>query len=62
MNYTQNLYKIMESIKMKAKVDVIPLLNSWKKKNESFFINMNVKIKLNFFSHNKLFFDLEPKS
>ena len=31
-------------------------------KNEYFFINMNVKIKLNFFSNIKLKFNLEPRT
>ena len=31
-------------------------------KNESFFIHMNIRIKLNFSSNNQLKFNLEPRS
>ena len=58
INYIENLYKIMQSIKMNMKVFVIFLLNMLMKKKRIFFINMNIKVKFNIFSHNRRKFQL----
>ena len=55
------LYRKSLQDKVIDKIEYENLCNSFTKyvdenKNESFFINMNIKIKLNFFSHNKLKF------
>ena len=41
---------------------VIFLLSFWMLQKINLFINMNIKTKLYFFSHNKLKFNLEPRS
>ena len=58
---TDNLYRKSLQDNVIDKTEYDNLCNIFTKyvdqnKNESFFINMNIKIKLNFFSHNKLKF------
>ena len=54
--FTENLYKIMKSIKLNMTVCVIFLLSMLMKTKTNFFKNINIKMKLNFFSHIKLKF------
>ena len=44
------------------KVYVIFLLDIWMKREMNLFIDVNIKIKLQFFSNDKLKFKLEPSS
>ena len=57
-NYTENLKEIMYLIKMNMKVFVSFSIKVFMKKNESFFTNMNIKVKLKGFSKSKLKFQL----
>ena len=60
INYIEEVYKIIYLIKMNMKLSVIFLFNNLRKEKWIFFINMSIKIKLNFFC-NKLILNLDPK-
>ena len=62
INYTEKVCKTTYLMNVNMIVNVIFLLGTlMKEKNESFFLNMNMKIEL-FFSNIKIKFDLEPRS
>ena len=52
--YTEKLYKIIYSIKLKLKVSVKFLLNILMKIKMNLFYKHEQKTNLNFFSHNKI--------
>ena len=56
INYTENRYKIMQSIKLNMKVVVIFLLNMLMKTKMDLFYKHENKNKIKFFSHNKIKF------
>ena len=45
INYTENLYKIRQLIKVNMKVFVVFLLNMLMKQKMNFFLNMKIKVK-----------------
>ena len=56
INYTENLYKIMQLIETNINVCVVFLLNIWTKLKVNLFIILKTQVKLNFFSHNSMKF------
>ena len=60
INYLERVYKIMYLIKMIMNLHVIFLTNTWKKQKMNVFQDLNITLKLKFFSGKKLNFNLEP--
>ena len=59
--YTENLYKRKYSIKMHIYLFVKFLLYTWMKQKLTLFYKYEHRNTINFFSHNKLKFNLDPR-